>query len=273
MLKLRVLTALILAPLAIWGTLALPGDWFAAILGAIFALGAWEWSRLAGLQQVVLRHFYVAIIVAIMIALLHRETIGLLLFITAAIGVLWWLIALVFVFFYPAGSTVWKSYPSLVSFAGVLTLLPGWLSLAGLQWHVGPRYALFVMLLVWGADVGAYFAGRAFGRSKLAPAVSPGKTWAGVWGAMATTIVITVAGVPLLGQPMHDLYWMLPLTVVVVAMSIVGDLTESMFKRMADVKDSGGLLPGHGGILDRIDSLTAAAPVFVFGFLLWRTLA
>lgn len=272
MLKLRVLTALILAPLAIWGTLALPGAWFAAILGVVFALGAWEWSRLAGLQQAVLRHFYVAVIVGIMIALLNRDTIGYLLFFTSTVAVLWWMTALVFILRFPAGSAIWKRYPSLVSFAGVLTLLPGWLALVGLQWHVGPRYALFVMLLVWGADIGAYFAGHAFGRSKLAPAVSPGKTWAGVWGAMASTVVITVAGVPLLGQDLSTLSWMLPLTVLVVALSIVGDLSESMFKRLADVKDSGGLLPGHGGILDRIDSLTAAAPVFVFGFFLWHAI-
>lgn len=273
MLKLRVITALILAPLAIWGTLALPGDWFTAILGAIFVLGAWEWSRLAGLQQVVLRHFYVATVVAIMITLFDRDTIGVLLFFSAAIAVLWWLIALVFILRYPAGSGLWKKLPSLVSFAGVLTLIPGWLGLSGLQWHIGPRYALFVMLLVWGADVGAYFAGHAFGRSKLAPAVSPGKTWAGVWGAMASTVLITVAGVPLLGQEMSTVVWMLPLALLTVVVSIIGDLSESMFKRLADVKDSGGLLPGHGGILDRIDSLTAAAPVFVFGFILWHSLA
>ncbi|MEW6648331.1 MAG: phosphatidate cytidylyltransferase [Pseudomonadota bacterium] len=273
MLKLRVITALVLAPLAIWATLALPGPWFAAMLGVIFVLGAWEWSRLAGLQHVVLRHFYVAVFVGVMIALLNRDTIGYLLFFVAAAGVLWWCVALVLVLRFPHGSTLWKRYPSLVSFAGMLTLLPGWVSLAGLQWHTGPRHALFVMLLIWGADVGAYFAGHAFGRRKLAPQVSPGKTWAGVGGAMASTLVITLIGTPLLGLPLTALSWMLPLALVVVAASIVGDLTESMFKRLAAVKDSGGLLPGHGGVLDRIDSLTAAAPVFVFGFFLWHALS
>ena len=271
MLKLRVLTALVLAPLAVWGTLALPSQWFAGVLGGIFCLAAWEWSRLAGLSHVVMRHLYVAMFVCLLIVLLGAETLYRTMVPLAAVATVWWGVALLFILSYPRGSGVWTSHPSTVSFAGVLSLLPGWVALAGLHWHVGKGYALLLLLLVWGADVGTYFAGRLFGNKKLAPQVSPGKTWAGVWGAMAVTVLVAIGGAAMLQLPTREWPILVVISLVTVAASIVGDLTESMFKRLSGVKDSGGILPGHGGILDRIDSLVAAAPVFVLG-LLWRAL-
>jgi len=275
MLKLRVLTALTLAPLAVWATLALPTMWFAVILGAIFALGAWEWARLAGFVRVPARAAYVAAFLLLLAGLLERARMVELLPWLIALATLWWLAALGFILVYPRASAIWSAQRWRLAVAGLLCLLPGWAALVALHGEAaqGPQYVLFLLLLIWGADVGAYFAGHRFGRSKLAPAVSPGKTWAGVWGAMATTVLITLGGSYLLGLSAHVLLWLLPLTLFTVAVSIVGDLTESMFKRLAEVKDSGGLLPGHGGILDRIDSLTAAAPLFMLGYLLWRGLA
>ncbi len=274
MLKLRVLTALILAPLSVWATLALPGTWFAVILAVIFALGAWEWARLAGYAHPVARAAYVALFALLSLALLDAERLRDTLPFLIVLAVLWWSAALFFLLAYPRGSQLWAARPARLA-VGLLCLVPGWAALVGLhaQGPEGPYYVLFLLLLIWGADVGAYFAGRHYGRSKLAPAISPGKTWAGVWGAMLTTVVVTLGGVYVLGLTAHVLLWLLPLTLFTTAISIVGDLTESMFKRLADIKDSGGLLPGHGGILDRIDSLTAAAPLFVLGYLLWRGLA
>src|SRR5690606_17335644 len=126
----------------------------------------------------------------------------------------------------------------------------------------GPAVMLFLLLLVVAADVGAYFAGRRFGRNKLAPRVSPGKTWEGVIGGLLGAALIALAGGAWFGVPLVPF---VALCVVAVLASIVGDLTESLFKRHAGVKDSGTLLPGHGGVLDRVDSVTAAAPVFLIG--------
>jgi phosphatidate cytidylyltransferase len=140
-------------------------------------------------------------------------------------------------------------------------LVPAWLALVVLHEHA-PQLVLLLILLVVAADVGAYFGGRKFGRHKLAPAVSPGKTWEGVAGGLVAAMLMATAGI----------YWLhltpLPffaLSALVVVASIVGDLTESMFKRHAGLKDSGSLLPGHGGVLDRVDSVTAAAPFFLIG--------
>jgi phosphatidate cytidylyltransferase len=131
----------------------------------------------------------------------------------------------------------------------------------------GPGYVILLFLLIWGADTGAYFAGRAFGKHKLAARVSPGKTWEGVFGGMLLALTVALGATQWL-EPAGQLVPFLVLVAVTVAISVLGDLAESLFKRIADVKDSGGLLPGHGGVLDRIDSLTAAAPVFTLG-LIW----
>jgi phosphatidate cytidylyltransferase len=128
-----------------------------------------------------------------------------------------------------------------------------------------PSYLVFVLVLVFAADIGAYFAGRNFGRLKLAPRVSPGKTWEGVLGGLVSAALVAVVGAYWFDLPLARF---LPLCTAVAAVSIVGDLTESMFKRYVGLKDSSKLLPGHGGILDRIDSLTAATPVFALG-LMW----
>jgi phosphatidate cytidylyltransferase len=133
-----------------------------------------------------------------------------------------------------------------------------------LDWQRGPELLLFLFVLVWAADIGAFFTGRAIGRRKLAPAVSPGKTWEGVGGGILLAALAAVGGAAWFG---FGSGWFLPLCLLVAAISVVGDLTVSIFKRNAGLKDSGRIFPGHGGILDRVDSITAAGPVFVFGLL------
>ena len=268
MLKQRIVTALILAPLVLLGILYLDTSVFAAIIAIIIALGAWEWTVLARLQGALRIAYVVVLLLSIMVLYYY-------LILPASItspsvtvlyaALMWWVLSLFCVIIYPSGSRVWQSSRLLLAVAGYIVLIPAWLSIVLLLQHSGPGYVLLLMLLVWGADIGAYFAGRRFGRHKLAPKVSPGKTWEGLIGALMATIIIVVAAFPLLEVAPESRTNLLALSLLVVLVSVLGDLLESMFKRMADVKDSGGLLPGHGGILDRIDSLTAAAPVFALG--------
>jgi phosphatidate cytidylyltransferase len=217
---------------------------------------AWEWSALPRFTQHSARIFYVAFVAACVAATwwfgVEREEMARL--IQAAL--LWWVFALVWVAIAPA-----RVNSTTAAGAGLLVLVPAWLALARLHAH-GPQLLLFLILLVVAADVGAYFAGRRFGRSKLAPLVSPGKTWEGVLGGFVAAALLAAVGVWWFEV---DASRFLGLCLIVVVASIIGDLTESLFKRHAGLKDSGTLLPGHGGLLDRVDSVTAAAPVFLVG--------
>lgn len=265
MLRQRVLTALILAPLAVWGILALPNGAFALLSGVIFLLGAREWAAFTGLEGRVGRWAYAALPIVLAGPVLMWPSLQA---VTGqgwiVLGLLWWLGALGAVLRYPRGSGLWQHAPVATAAAGVVVLAPAWLALVQLQAD-DPRLVLLLVLLVWGADIGAFFAGRRWGRHKLAPRVSPGKTWEGFWGALVAVVV--VASVARWVAPeLVAMAWppYLVGVAVVMAASVLGDLVESMFKRLTGIKDSGHLLPGHGGVLDRIDSLTAAAPVFLF---------
>lgn len=272
MLKWRVLTALVLAPLAVWATLALPDLWFAAILGVIFSLGAWEWSGLMGVRHVVWRHLFLVAFIWCLLLLLLPGPAAFRMAVVPLTGaaLLWWITALLFILRFPAASGIWKRFPLLTALVGLLTLLPGWVGVVTVRMEAGPVFALILLLLIWGADIGAYFAGRAWGHRKLAPQVSPGKTWAGFGGGLVAALLIAAAALLLLQVPVQAWPPFLILTLITVMFSVVGDLAESMYKRLAGVKDSGTLLPGHGGVLDRIDSLTAAAPWFAIGIYLWH---
>ena len=264
MLKQRIITALILLPIALCGFFLLDGANFALFIGLVVTLGAWEWARLAGLIAQGLRVAY-AVVVAGLLMLLHLMpelapwVLG--------VSVLWWALATWLVLTYPRISELWASVACRL-LIGLLVLLPAWQGLVLIKhWPLGNWLIMAVMVLVWGADIGAYFSGRAFGKRKLAPQVSPGKSWEGVYGGLALSLVITaVVGVTRewsAGELILGLFG----AAVVVLVSVVGDLTESMFKRRSGIKDSSNLLPGHGGVLDRIDSLTAAIPLFAV--LLW----
>lgn len=263
MLKQRVITASILAILVIWAVLKLPVAGFGIALLAVILPGAWEWTRLAGLHKTRDRWLYVSSILALILAawrLLDSAAFvnGLL-----TLSVLGWCGALLWLRRYAAWPAL-RNRPLHLGVVGVIVLAAPWVAFMELRSVFGPGYVLFLFLLVWAADVGAYFAGRRWGRRKLAPAISPGKTWEGIAGAGAAALVLALAGAALL-----DVAARWPAFVVVcliaVGFSIIGDLFESMIKRQCGVKDSGSLLPGHGGVLDRVDSLTAAAPVFLLG--------
>jgi phosphatidate cytidylyltransferase len=264
MLKQRIITALILLPIAICGFFLLEGAGFALFIGLVVSLGAWEWARLAGFNGQGARVGF-AVVVALLLFLLYL-TPGLAPWVLGA-AVIWWLLATFLVLTYPETAEHWASLACRL-LIGLLILLPAWQGLMLLKaWPSGNWLIMSVMVLVWAADIGAYFSGKAFGKRKLAVQVSPGKSWEGFYGGLA----VSLAFVLVLGLVRHWSFGQILVgllgAAIVVAISVVGDLTESMFKRKSGIKDSSNLLPGHGGVLDRIDSLTAAVPVFAV--LLW----
>ena len=268
MLRQRILTALILIPLVVLAVLWLPTPLFAALLAVLVLMGGWEWSNLAGLRTSVGRVLYLAMLaLALWLAWWwHGQPAawGILL-----LGVLGWLLALAWI----SRPDFARDHDALKGVAGFWVLVPAWLGLVLLHGHpgMGPTLVLFLMVLIWVADSGAYFAGRRWGRHKLAPRVSPGKTWEGVYGALAACALVALAVAAWLGGTPRQLVSFLLICLVTILFSIAGDLLESLMKRQRGIKDSGRLLPGHGGVLDRVDSLTAAAPVFVLG-LYWTEL-
>lgn len=271
MLKQRIITALILLPIALAGFFLLEGAAFALFIGAVVVLGAWEWARLAGFAAQSLRVAY-AVVVGLAIYLLH--SLPMLAPWVLAVGVLWWIFATFLVLTYPQSSRYWGGLPGSL-LIGLLILLPAWQGLVVLkQWPLANWLILAVMALVWVADIGAYFSGKRFGKRKLAPRVSPGKSWEGLIGGLLLSLLMTFVVGIYRGWPSGVFMLALPAAALVVLISVVGDLTESMFKRQSGIKDSSNLLPGHGGVLDRIDSLTAAVPVFAMLLLLagWGTL-
>ena len=152
---------------------------------------------------------------------------------------------------------------------GFLVLVPTWAAIVYIrELEQGPWLIVYMFLMVWGADTGAYFAGKRFGKRKLMPRVSPAKSWAGIGGATVTVLIISMLTQPYLHFSQDLSYGIYLLALILLFVSVVGDLTESMFKRQCGIKDSGSILPGHGGIMDRIDSLTAAAPVFALCLIL-----
>lgn len=264
MLKQRIITALIMLPIALCGFFLLEGASFALFIGVVVTLGAWEWARLAGFTAQPARVAYAAL-VAVLLLLMHLLP-ALAPWVLGA-AALWWLAATFLVLTYPDTSAHWSG-PACKLVIGLLVLLPAWQGLVLIkQWPLGNGLILAVMVLVWGADIGAYFSGKAFGKRKLAPKVSPGKSWEGVFGGLIASLLITAIVGMVRGWSGSQLLMGLLGAAIVVLISVVGDLTESMFKRQAGIKDSSNLLPGHGGVLDRIDSLTAAIPVFAV--LLW----
>lgn len=265
MLKQRVITALILAPLAAAGFILLQGAWFALFIGAIVALAAWEWARLCGEQRQVGRIVYAATVSLFMIGL-YRDSWPVTYYVLPALC--WWAYATVMIIRYPAGRGVWQG--SFVrQLFGLLVLLPAW---AGLVWLRAQEYGLWLifalLILVWAADIGAYFAGKTWGRNKLLPSVSPGKTREGLLGGLVFSELLALAAMFYLGWGATAIMLGALGAALVVLVSVVGDLAESLFKREEGLKDSSTLLPGHGGVLDRIDSLTAAIPMFVACWLL-----
>jgi phosphatidate cytidylyltransferase len=263
----RVATASVLAAVLLVVVLWLPRMATVVVLTALVLAGGWEWSAFLRLRSKTLRTAYVAALAVLLPAAwyLTVTAVGRNLFLIVAL--MWWVVALCWIVFAPHRVAPWSA-----ALAGALALVPAWLGLARLRWDLvdGAQWVLFCLILVWVADIGAYFFGRRFGRLRLAPEVSPGKTWEGVIGGVAASAVVAVIG----SAWFHlALATFVPLCLAAVSFSIVGDLTESLLKRFAGVKDSGTLFPGHGGVMDRMDSVTGAVPVLFFGLTLLGVVA
>ncbi|MCC7412613.1 MAG: phosphatidate cytidylyltransferase [Gammaproteobacteria bacterium] len=266
-LRQRVTTAVVLIAAMLAAVLYAPAPIFALVLATVLLLGAWEWSGLAAVPGTTARAAYVALTAALAGAAWPLTA-------AASSAVLlgagaWWVLAAVWVGCAQRGVPKVPGSVAALACIGWLVLLPAWLALVRLHAveRQGPFWVILLMVLIWLADSAAYFGGRRFGRRRLADRISPGKTWAGVWAALAMALAVGAGTAAMRGLAPWQAVTFMALCLATVAMSIVGDLLESLVKRHAGVKDSGALLPGHGGVLDRIDSLTAAAPVFLLGLI------
>jgi phosphatidate cytidylyltransferase len=278
MLKQRLMTAAILIPLVVWGILRLPTPYLALILAIFILQGAWEWTGFMKLRAVWQRVAYVAVVALGLFCIWEYQQDSFFVNVGVdtdwlalpALSLFWWLIAIIWVLNYPTSVRRWSS-PAMLALIGLILLLPTWLAVIGLHASggQGPLLVMYLLSLIWVADSGAYFGGRKWGKRKLAPTVSPGKSWEGVASGAVLSMAYAIGAAQVLDLPGNQWPVFVVLSLVTVFFSVLGDLTESMFKRHAGLKDSGALLPGHGGVLDRIDSVTAAAPVFVVG--LWLT--
>lgn len=263
MLKNRVLTAAILAPLFIVAVLYLPGLWFALLFAGVMLLAAWEWSDLSGLDSWKGRGIFVLLLAAIMSTGPHwyDYTGDWLPWLVIA----FWTIVGVFIRRNPAKLLAFKYPVGLKLGIGAFVLLTAWIQLVWLRTNLGEYSVLYLFLVIWLADIAAYFGGKQWGITKLSPDISPGKTVEGMYAALVA-VALFALGVGLFKEfkalMVVDFVF---LTIVTAVISVVGDLFESLVKRIRGVKDSGGLLPGHGGVLDRIDSLIAAVSVFYAG--------
>lgn len=259
----RLITALLLIPPVLAAVWFLPTPWLVLLFGAFTMVGAWEWTALMKLQSPLERAGYVLLVGLLGLgsyAGLQNPAIAQGVLLLAA---LWWLAAFMWILQYPKGLPENERRVPLKAVVGLLVLVPAIPSIALLHGRFGPAWVLVLFLVIWAADTGAYFAGRSLGRHKLAPRVSPGKTWEGFVGGVIAGAAIGVIAALLFAE-LNIAYWLFGACCAVVVMaSVVGDLTESMFKRHASIKDSGTLFPGHGGVLDRLDSLFAATPIFV----------
>jgi phosphatidate cytidylyltransferase len=248
---------MLLGAVLIVTVLFLPTPLMAAVLGVLWVIGAWEWAGLAQLGAAG-RLAYAAVCAAAMVASLLWAGAGAA-FVILVIALSWWVLAFGAVLTYPR-----KFAMGTVGVVGFVVLVPSWFLFARLHAGepLGHELAMTALAIVWAADVGAYTFGRWLGRVKLAPAVSPGKTWEGVSGGVVTSAAAAWAAALWLGVPAGA---MVGIGIATALVSVVGDLAVSVFKRNVGLKDTGSLLPGHGGVMDRIDSLTAAIPVFVLG--------
>jgi phosphatidate cytidylyltransferase len=257
LIRTRVITGVLLGAALIVTVLFLPTRLMAAVLGVLWVIGAWEWAGLARLGANG-RLAYAAVCAAAMAASFLWAGADAA-FVILVIALAWWVLAFGAVLTYPRQFAM-----STAAMAGVVVLVPSWFLFARLHGGgpLGHELAMTVLAIVWAADVGAYTFGRWLGRVKLAPAVSPGKTWEGVSGGVLTAAAAAWVAASWLGLPAMAL---VGIGIATALVSVVGDLAVSVFKRNVGLKDTGSLLPGHGGVMDRIDSLTAAIPVFVLG--------
>jgi phosphatidate cytidylyltransferase len=299
MLKQRIITASILATVIVSAVLMLPSDYFSLLIAMIVLVAAWEWLDLINLTGKTQRAVFIGTLIFAM-SFLHLWT-----YILEALvptfdylaetykfqmedirkqsGLLEWLVIPAVFFWLLVMLLIRKAPQELLNLQlrlryktliGWCVLLAGWMFLSRLRTFYGSEITLYLLLLIWAADIAAYFSGKKWGKTKLSPDISPGKTVEGVYGALIAAavcaIVLCIALSIIYKTPVTFMVAMdlIMLSVITVQISVYGDLFFSLVKRIRGVKDSGSLLPGHGGVLDRIDSLLAAAPVFYAGIYL-----
>lgn len=278
MTRTRVLAALTMAPLAIGGVLLLPTPWLVALSAIVFLMALWEWFRLSEiddtLQRTVLLLANLLLMAALVWASPNDSGGSLVLFkLVAMLGVVWWLLAMLWLRHYDFASDHDSHARVFKLAAGTAAVVPAWCALAVIHagdptptaWPLisqGHVWLLTALMIVWATDTGAYFAGRRFGRRKLSPRISPNKTVEGLLGGAAAGVAVALAMAPLAGASLGQLPLVAVAALATVLVSVVGDLFESLLKRHVGAKDSGTLIPGHGGVLDRVDSVLAALPVF-----------
>ncbi len=276
MTKTRLLAALIMAPVAILSVLFVSTPVLAALSAVLFLAALWEWLKLADVDDTLARTILLACNLALMVALVwgSRSTQGgsfALLQLVIVIGVVWWLLAMLWLRHYHFASDHDSHARAFKLVAGSLAVVPAWCALGVIHASEpnGHQWLLLALFLVWAADTGAYFAGRKFGGKvfsrKLAPRISPNKTIEGLLGGLSLALAVAIAGALLIGAGVEQLPAIGAVALATVAFSVVGDLFESLLKRHVGVKDSGNLIPGHGGVLDRLDGVLAALPVFALG--------
>ena len=273
MLLSRILTALVLLPLAIAGILYLPTNYFALVTALIFIIAAFEWTKISSIGS-----FYDVLFLCLVSIFMYflwiygindKEQFLFIIF----VSVVFWIGSIFFIVNFPRYCTIWSLQLGLKFLIGFMVLIPSWYAMLLLKnmhtvqlsnLHMtGAELLLIMMVMIWVADSGAYFSGKKWGTAKLIPNVSPGKTKQGAYGAIISTCLVAVifSVIFLTQNIMFNLYIAL-FTALIVMTSIIGDLFESMYKRNSGIKDSGKILPGHGGVLDRIDSLTSVSPIF-----------
>lgn len=280
--KQRIITALILAPLTIAGIFLLPLKFFMLFCAAIFLLASREWGGFVGQKSVSLVFYSFALLLGASMLFLPAEQLWLNSAANSIItdglifAALWWCLSLLMVISYPKTAPAWKKSKIIKGLFGLFTLIPFFWAMVLLRsvniehdFYHGAQLLMFVFALVWAADSGAYFCGKKFGKHKLAPNVSPGKTIEGFAGGLFSAMIIAFFASLFFAVPAEKIVFFFIAAFVTTIASALGDLNESIFKREAGLKDSGNLLPGHGGIMDRIDSLTAAVPVFTLLYLCW----
>lgn len=278
--KQRIITALILAPLIIAGIFLLPFFYFVLMLLGVVGLSLWEWSQFVTPKARNKSLFFLLAGALACVAIMPMQPYELGAFGQSSFsfilsGVIWWLIASLLTITYPSSAKHWQDSPLLKGIFGLISLMPFLWSVAVLRAidydvnvYYGAKMVLFVCLLVWSADSGAYFAGKSLGKHKMAPRVSPNKTIEGLVGGIIAAIIVGFVFADLLSLDFSSTPAMMVIILATVVISVMGDLVESMFKRVANIKDSSNLIPGHGGVLDRIDSLMAAFPMFTLCYFL-----
>ncbi|MGN0920582.1 MAG: phosphatidate cytidylyltransferase [Cellvibrio sp.] len=272
MLKQRLITAAVLIAVLLAALFLLPSLFFSILMAVVIMISAYEWAGMSGFTKPWQKIIYCLLILDLMYVL--GKFVGLPILgeaepntairdvMVGACG--FWAVALLWVQGYPSSSILWGR-PFVRLIMGFFVLVPAWVALSFLHQEPNGYWLVLAMIgIVVLADSGGYFFGRAFGRRKLAPAVSPGKTWEGFFGGLFTNLIVAALVIIFTNIPWQ---WTLAVIIPTSLISVLGDLLESMVKRHAGVKDSGALLPGHGGVMDRVDAMAASAPVFALAYI------